>query len=354
MGSFSSMLFPVTSKSHKRFASARQGKSLIILSERGEFEVLIGSPSSVILTTSTFVLTATTRFSGPGARKTEERFFLRKGDVTMTEWSEHFVQVNGLTIHYHRAGDTAKPAIILLHGVMDNGLCWTPVARDLQADFVVYMLDARGHGRTGGSLENLSYSVLAEDVAAFIEALDLQKPYVFGHSRGAMTAAVLAAQVPERVRAIVLEDPPFRDEPQAEKRDDELAPGFQQTLQWILNLRALSPEERLVVARKDNPNWGEAELAPWADSKVEFNPEVFHHWQANIPWREVLARIACPVLLVTGDPEAGAIVTPNIAQEASSLWHNGEVAYIQGAGHCIHRDRYNEAMASVQAFLRHA
>src|ERR671934_267555 len=41
------------------------------------------------------------------------------------------------------------------------------------------------------------------------------------------------------------------------------------------------------------------------------------------PWREVLARIECPTLLVTGNPEAGAIVTPEVAQEAVALLKKG-------------------------------
>jgi pimeloyl-ACP methyl ester carboxylesterase len=56
-------------------------------------------------------------------------------------------------------------------------------------------------------------------------------------------------------------------------------------------------------------------------------------------------------LLVTGDPESHAIVTPEIAQQAARLWQNGEVVQVPGAGHSIHRDRYAETMAPIQAFL---
>ena len=94
----------------------------------------------------------------------------------MSEWSEGFIQANDLNIHYHRTGGTGKPPLILLHGVMDNGLCWTPVARDFQASFDVIMPDARGHGLTGGPLENFSYTQLADDVVALINALNFERP----------------------------------------------------------------------------------------------------------------------------------------------------------------------------------
>ena len=53
---------------------------------------------------------------------------------------------NGIRLHYYRTGDGTKPAVVLCHGFSDSGLCWTPVARQLEADYDVIMLDARGHG----------------------------------------------------------------------------------------------------------------------------------------------------------------------------------------------------------------
>ena len=92
-------------------------------------------------------------------------------------------------------------------------------------------------------------------------------------------------------------------------------------------------------------------LVPGQISKVEFDPGILQHLQVSFPWREQLPAITCPILLVTGDPAASAIVTPQVAQEAASLWRQGEVIQIQGAGHCIHRDRYTETMPQIQEFL---
>jgi pimeloyl-ACP methyl ester carboxylesterase len=71
-------------------------------------------------------------------------------------------------------------------------------------------------------------------------------------------------------------------------------------------------------------------------------------------WREIIARIQCPILLITGDPHLGAVVTPAAAQQAPSLWKQGEVVHIAGAGHNIRRDRYAEMMGAVKAFLNKA
>jgi pimeloyl-ACP methyl ester carboxylesterase len=116
----------------------------------------------------------------------------------------------------------------------------------------------------------------------------------------------------------------------------------------------MSPEERIAKGVAQNPGWHALEVEPWAQSKAEVDHNVFGYFGSfdRYPWREAFARIRCPGLLITGDPDKMAIVTPDTAREAVALWQGGEVAHMAGAGHCIHRDRHAETMAAVDAFLR--
>ena len=269
----------------------------------------------------------------------------------MTGWSEGDVHASGIDIHYHRTSSNNKPSILLLHGITDNGLCWSRVAHDLEGSHNVIMTDARGHGRSDGIATGFSINILADDAAAVIRALDLEKPFLFGHSMGAITAATVAAQYPELIRAIVLEDPPLVDKLATQTNAEQQG---QQAWQWVFDLKALRREERIAKGFAMNPNWVEEEIIPWADSKAEFHTDVLGPALAAVPnatWREVMSRIECPILLITGDPELHAIVTPEVAQEAAQIWKHGEVVHISGAGHNIHRDRYDETMAAVRAFL---
>src|SRR5688500_10697139 len=62
-------------------------------------------------------------------------------------WSDGFVYANGIRIHYYHATPAAgKPVIVMVHGVTDNGLCWTTLTWKLQENYDIYMLDTRGHG----------------------------------------------------------------------------------------------------------------------------------------------------------------------------------------------------------------
>ena len=63
------------------------------------------------------------------------------------KWSSEFVSDSTRKIHYYY-GDLNKPPVILLHGVLDNGLCWIHTANELSDKYSVFMPDARGHGKT--------------------------------------------------------------------------------------------------------------------------------------------------------------------------------------------------------------
>lgn len=269
----------------------------------------------------------------------------------MTDWTEEYVDANGVNIHYHRTGSQGerKPAMLLLHGITDNGLCWSRVALDLQDRYDIVMTDARGHGTSDRLASKFSIQLLAADAAGVIRGLGLEKPVVFGHSMGAITAIALAADYPELVGALLLEDPPLRDaalpEPPAE--------FMEARRQEFAALQAMSQEARTAQGAALNPGWHSLEVEPWAQSKAEVDPEVLKQFGRfnGYPWREALARIQCRGLLITGDPEMMAIVTPATSREAVASWQGGEVAHMTGAGHCIHRDRYAETMAAVDAFL---
>jgi pimeloyl-ACP methyl ester carboxylesterase len=263
----------------------------------------------------------------------------------MADWSEGDLPVGGIAIHYYRMGDRAKPPVVMLHGFTDAGICWLRLATDLAPDYDVIALDAAGHGKSGG-LEHGFRSRAVSDVIAAIDGLGLERPALVGHSMGGSTASGVAAVASERLRGIVLEDPPWRDTPPAARGPEVVA--------RMRALKEMSAEERYAQAARDLAHWAESERIPWADSKGQLNLGVYDEAVdfGRPPWREVVAKITCPTLLITADPERGAIVTPETAREASSLWRTGRVVQIAGAGHNIRRDRYEPFRAAVTGFLR--
>ena len=62
-----------------------------------------------------------------------------------SKWMDSYVMVGGDKFHYTRTGQGDQPVVVLLHGFSDNGMCWMPVVRELEAKYDLIMPDARGH-----------------------------------------------------------------------------------------------------------------------------------------------------------------------------------------------------------------
>jgi pimeloyl-ACP methyl ester carboxylesterase len=258
---------------------------------------------------------------------------------------------NQVKIHYYRTGDE-KPALVMLHGLTDNALCWGRVALYFEVDHDVVLPDARGHGLSDAPASGYGYAQHAADVAALIEQLGLFKPVLLGHSMGAVTAATTAAAYPNLVGAVILEDPPFNAGTDGHAGGDPQAAADAWREQIVAN-KSRRVDELMALAQSQNPLWDEADLDQWAKAKQEVSPNVVQViTDPTEPWREVLARIVCPVLLITGDPQLGAVISPELAQQIAARYKNVSVIQIPGAGHSIHREQLRPYLSAVAGFLK--
>jgi N-formylmaleamate deformylase len=267
----------------------------------------------------------------------------------MTNWWRGDIVANDMTIHYTRTGGDG-PTLVLAHGMADSGLCWSRVAHALEAEYDIIMPDARSHGRSSRSVGDYSFEMLASDLAGLIEVLSLERPVVGGHSMGAMTAVFLAASRPELVRATILEDPPFWPVT-ARLTEDEVESRLIERRRGLQRDQNGGREALLARGRADNPLWADEEFEPWVDSKMEVDTATLPRLSQTLNWREALSRMEAPTLLITGDPECGAIITPEIAREAREIQPLMEVVRISGAGHSIRREQFEQYLATVRGFL---
>jgi pimeloyl-ACP methyl ester carboxylesterase len=271
----------------------------------------------------------------------------------MSAWQTGDVQTNGIRTHYLRSGGGAggKQPLVLLHGATDNGSCWLPVAERLADDYDVLLPDARGHGLSAAPPDGYSSAERAADVVGLITALDLGRVAVGGHSMGGQTAFRLAADYPEHITCAILEDPPFR--PTAAP-DARLASVRERMREEIAHLRGLDRQAALDYGRHSHPTWSAAELPAWVDAKLQVSDAFMASMRGydEPPWTALLPRISCPLLLVTGDPQLGAIITPEIAEQARQLNPKFvEVVHLAGAGHNIRRERFDAYLQAVRGFL---
>ena len=270
----------------------------------------------------------------------------------MTKWLDNDVIANEIKIHCYRTGGD-KPPIVLCHGATDDGLCWAPVAQALAVDYDVIMPDARWHGCSDGPAGGDNVSVLTDDLVAFVRALKLERPILMGHSMGAHSVFQAIARDSSLARAAILEEPPFR-EPAAPLDDEQLKKRAGHMRQSMMAYKSMSREALMAMCRQQSPAWGEEELSPWADAKLRVSlnlVDAVNQKSTAVSIWEALPKITCPVLLITADPDKGAIVTPEIAQKAAQAAPSLRVVHIQGAGHNIRRERFEAYMQVVREFL---
>lgn len=267
----------------------------------------------------------------------------------MTNWHSDKIATNGLQLHYTRTGGD-KPPVVLAHGFSDDGLCWTPVAEKLEADYDVIMVDARGHGRSDAPEQGYGPMEMAADLAGVITALGLKKPAVLGHSMGGSTTMALAGFYPDLPGAILIEDSGARNFMAG--NSTEAQARLNQWRERLVNLQSKSHEALLQHARTDTPTWSEAELAPWANAKLRFNLNALNRQGAvDMDWDQILRSITCPALLLYAEPDRGGGVTAERAAGMQGLVAQLQTVHIPGAGHNIRREQFALYMAAVSRFL---
>lgn len=271
----------------------------------------------------------------------------------MSKWTEHDILTNGIRLHYYRTGGE-KPPIVLCHGFSDNGLCWTPLARELEADYDVIMVDARCHGKSEAPRDGNGTEAMADDLAGLITGLGLDRPAVVGHSMGARYATDFASRYHDLTRGIALEDAPWRDQDpiEANLSAEEREALVRERGADIVRRNRMTIEELIAENRQQSPRWSEEIRPLWAVSKQQLSPSILTRFERRTTsWRENLTTVRCPVLMITADPTLGAIVTDAIAAEAKRLCPQIERVQIAGAGHCIRYEQFDAFVAALKPFL---
>ena len=147
------------------------------------------------------------------------------------------VDLDEVQIHYAEAPGPG-PALVILHGITGSHGSFLPLMPALAEQAHVYAIDLRGHnlsGRAPGAYQVPDYG---RDVVAFLRTVVGRPAVVAGHSLGGLIAVWLAAQAPDWVRCVLLEDPPLYI---------TQGPRFQETVFYgfFVALRALLPQHHL-------------------------------------------------------------------------------------------------------------
>ena len=227
--------------------------------------------------------------------------------------TDNFVNLNGLRFHDREYAGPGRP-IVLLHGLASNSRWWLLGGPLLARRFRVLALDQRGHGESDKPDDGYDFATVTGDLAAFVDALELERPVVVGHSWGGEMALEYAATYPERAAGAVLVEGGFMEvsaRPGAtwERTQEMMAPP---------DMTHLTPEKLVEMAKQWElgPIWSEEiESALLGNFRVAEDGTIRPHlsWANHMQvvrayWErrpsQLYPKVRCPVLVLVAERQA--------------------------------------------------
>ncbi len=269
-------------------------------------------------------------------RSTIESPAVRFADVRLT---------SGPRIHYAQYGDPDGEPVVFLHGWPDSWFSFSRVLPLLPVTLPAIAIDQRGFGDSDRPDSGYAIAELGADVIAFLDALDIERATLVGHSFGSFVARQVAMAQPQRVAALVLigtgfaASNPVTRELQNVLRDllDPIPMEFAREFQASTAYRPLPPEffERIIAESLKLPPrlWRLA-----IDRLIEYDDT------------QQLARIEAPTLLLWGDRDA--LFSRSEQDRFLTALPAARLTVYEETGHCPNWERPEQVAADIHDFLR--
>ena len=197
------------------------------------------------------------------------------------------VAVHGMQMYYEVSGK--GDPLIVLHGAYMNIPSMGAIIPKLAATHTVYALEFQGHGRTNDIDRPITYANLADDVAAFMDAVGLAKADVFGYSMGAEAGLQLAIRHPSKVNKLV-------------------AAAVAYDLRgWQPEYQAAIPQMtvEMIVAMPFAADY--KKLAPNPDGFPALVEKLIALEKQPMAWEAEVKKVKAPVLVIAGDGDVATL-----------------------------------------------
>ena len=171
-----------------------------------------------------------------------------------------YVTVNGVRLRYLDWGTRGLPPMVCLHGHTGQARIWDEFAEVMRDSFHVYAVDQRGHGESAHAMDGYARDRFVEDLAAFVDALELERFTLSGLSMGGWHSMLYTAEHPDRVERIVMVD--IGPEPSEESI---AASGSRPLTPMVFD----SIEDAIAWMRSGNPWASDARLSKDARDKMK-------------------------------------------------------------------------------------
>ncbi len=237
---------------------------------------------------------------------------------------------------------------MILHGLFGSGNNWKTVAGALTGDYTVFSLDMRNHGRSFHS-DRFDYDVMAGDLLNFMEAQNLQRVSLIGHSMGGKAAMNFAFSNPDRLHKLIIVDMANRT---YDNRHGEIIKAlYQLDTSGISKLR--DADEMLTEAIPDT------DMRLFLISNLERTENGRYRWRINV--ESIYRNQRNLTKAVTGSPFTGPALFVRGGKsdylrdsdwpEILKYFPAAKLTTVKGAGHWVHIEAPHEFLNAVKTFL---
>jgi non-heme chloroperoxidase len=265
----------------------------------------------------------------------------------------------GLRLHVREWGKADGPPILFIHGWSQNHLCWAKqYERALADEFRLVAYDLRGHGMSEAPLAPEHYAEgepWADDVAAIMEQLQLDRPVLVGWSYGSFVISdYVRARGQDRIAAINFVEGAVKLGGAA--FGTLIGPGF---LDHFVDATADDLPTNIAAMRAFVKVCASKPLsADDLETALAWNIVVPARIRANLGAREldcddVLRRLEVPLLVTQGREDS--VVLPAMAEHILATCPTAEASWYDGIGHLPHLqepDRFNRELADLTRRVR--
>jgi pimeloyl-ACP methyl ester carboxylesterase len=268
--------------------------------------------------------------------------------------TQHTFETGGIRLRYADGGGDGPP-IVLLHGATLNWETFRAMIPALSEGWRVLALNLRGHGGSDWTPGAYRFTDYSGDVAAFLRDVVSEPTVILAHSFAGYFALHAAAHVPERVRGLVLLDPPLFYRRKS-LRDTSWFEWFEKVYAAIGDGRR--PREEIEESLRESfPDEALSTLAARAERLTQVDPEALrtfmeHRHMEGDDLDTVLQSVRCPVLLVQTDPALGSALKDSDAEHALRLLLDARLVKLPGVGHMAHASKPGALLREIERFVR--
>jgi len=250
-----------------------------------------------------------------------------------------------------------RPTLILLHGGpgFDHS-SFKPAFSTLTDVAQVVYLDHRGNGRSErSSADRWSLAEWADDLHAFCQVLEIERPVVLGQSFGGMVAMAYGTRHPEHPGKLILSSTTART------RMDRVLETFERlggaSARAAADAYWSNPGKETLVdyAKICFPLYNRRSKDPDADRRTVWNFEVMFHFgggeDQSMDLLPDLGRIVCPTLVLAGEDDPVTPVGDAVDITAAIPGGLARLERFASCGHGVFRDDPEAGFAAIRRFL---